>query len=65
MTETNATTPHAIDPLGAMSRIFEAKRTPRSAESRELLQWLSPYPPEAFKLATPPKRIDALFRRTR
>lgn len=47
------------------SRILEAKRAPRSAESRELLQWLGPYQPEAFKLASHQKRIDALFRRLR
>ena len=45
--------------------ILEAKRTPRSAESREILDWLGPYQPGVFKLAKHQKQVDALFKRIR
>lgn len=45
--------------------ILEAKRTPRSAESREILDWLGPYQPESFKLTKHQKQVDALFKRIR
>ena len=45
--------------------ILEAKRTPRSAESREILDWLGPYQPASFKLTKHQKQVDALFKRIR
>lgn len=45
--------------------ILDAKRTPRSEESREILDWLGPYNPESFKLAKHQKMIDGLFERVR
>lgn len=42
--------------------ILEAKRHPRRAESREVLEWLGPYNPETFKLATFKKAVRALWR---
>ena len=40
-------------------------RSPRSAESREILDWLGPYTPESFKLTKHQKQVDALFKRIR
>lgn len=45
--------------------ILEAKRSPRSAESQEILDWLGPYKPESFKLTKHQKQVDALFKRIR
>ena len=43
-------------------RILDAKRTPRRAESREVLEWLGPYRPEVFKLAEHQKQVSSLFK---
>ncbi len=41
--------------------ILNAKLAPRSAESREILDWLGPYNPASFKLAKHRKQVDGLF----
>lgn len=51
--------------VSGYQRILHAKQTPRSTETRELLDWLGPYQPEAFKLAKHQKQIDAMFKRIR